>query len=210
MKNLFPFSLIALIFSLTGCSSEEPKKATSSITKVVLPQPFRFHKAIEVKPGLTFDVLSWGRGAEHVGQYLILRSDSSGLKYSTLSQELEGDLKDAWNMDLDSDGNPELFLQSIGEDKNSYLSMYVHEFSAGGSSQELKFPELTSATKRKYHGKDSVYTKDGSLFREFPIFDESDTAGTKAVGKKLLEYKLRGNRFDISEIKEGDKEDSNR
>ncbi|HEY0054637.1 MAG TPA: hypothetical protein VGB63_04700 [Pedobacter sp.] len=207
MKLYTPLIFALFVCYLFSCSSEEHKKPVSAITKVVLPQPFRFHKAIEVKPGLTFDVLSWGRGAEHIGQYLILRSDSSDLKYSTHSEELEGDLKDAWNMDLDSDGNPEIFLQSIGEDKDSFLSIYVHEFSAGGSSQELKFPELTSSTKKKYHGKDSVYTKDGNLFREFPIYDESDTGATKPVGKKVLEYKLRGNRFDINEIKEDEKKD---
>ena len=34
---------------------------------VKLPAPFRFHKAVEVKPGLTLDVVSWGRGSESVG-----------------------------------------------------------------------------------------------------------------------------------------------
>ena len=190
-----------------SCTSEEPKKVESSITKVVLPQPFRYHKAIEVTPGLTYDVLSWGRGAEHFGQYMILRSDSSDLKYSTINKELEGDITDSWNMDMDADGNPEIFIQAKGQDKDSYLTMYVHEFTESGSSQELKFPELTSATKKKYHGKDSVYIKEGSLFREFPLFEEADTAGLKPIEKKVLEYKLRGNRFDIHEVKEGEKED---
>ena len=201
-----PFLLVSLVLSaLISCTSEEPKKAESSITKVVLPQPFRFHKAIEVKPGLTFDVLSWGRGSEHVSQYLILRSDSADVKYSTISEELEGDITDAWNMDLDSDGNPEIFIQSEGQDRDSYLSLYVHEFSNGGSSQELKFPELTSRTKRKYHGKDSVYTKEGNLFREFPLYDEKDTAGTKPVDRMVIEYTLKGNRFDIHEVEEKEK-----
>jgi hypothetical protein len=199
MKKIIQLTSLFLA-ALTSCTSEAPKKAASSITKVVLPQPFRYHKSIEVKPGLTFDVLSWGRGAEQTGQYLILRSDSTDVKYSTLSEELEGKIIDVWNMDLDSDGNPEIFIQSEGLDKDSYFTMYVHEFSEGGSSQILKFPELTSATKKKYRGKDSVYTKDGNLFREFPLYDEKDTAGIKPVDKKVLEYTLRGNRFDIHEL----------
>jgi hypothetical protein len=199
--NKFTSLLSAAIVTLASCTSNEPvQKANSSITKVVLPQPFRFHEVIEVKPGLSFDVLSWGRGSEFIGQYMILRSDSAKAEYSTLSEELEGEIVDAWNMDLDSDGNPEIFIQAKGQDKDSYLSLYVHEFSERGSSQELKFPELTSATKRKYHGKDSIYTKDGALFREFPLYDESDTAGLKPIEKKVLEYTLRGNRFDIHEL----------
>ena len=202
---------LILLFSVAGlavgsCSPDKPKKAESSITKVVLPQPFRFHKSIEVKPGLTFDVLSWGRGSEHIGQYIILRSDSSKVKYSTISEELEGDIVDVWNMDLDADGNPEIFIQSKGQDKDSYLKLYVHEFSEGGASQQIKFPELTSATKRKYRGKDSVYTKDGNLFREFPLYEEKDTAGVNPVDKKVVEYTLKGNSFDIHEIKEDKKE----
>ncbi|MBC8052494.1 MAG: hypothetical protein H7Y13_05480 [Sphingobacteriaceae bacterium] len=202
IKLVLLASISILITTLMSCASEEkPFKAESSITKVVLPQPFRYHKPIEVKPGLTFDVLSWGRGAEHVGQYLILRSDSSDVKYSTISEELEGDIIDAWNMDLDSDGNPEIFIQAKGQDKDSYFKLYVYEFSESGSSQELKFPELTSATKKKYHGKDSVYVKEGNLFREFPLYEETDTAGLKPIERKVLEYSLRGNRFDIHEIK---------
>lgn len=190
------------LFVLTSCSTEEPKKTEPSITKVELPKPFRFQKSIEVKPGLTFDVLSWGRGAEHIGQYLILRSDSTDAKYSTISEELEGDIVDVWNMDLDSDGNPEIFIQAKGQDKDSYLSLYVHEFSNGGSSQEIKFPDLTSKTKAKYHGKDSVYIKEGNLFREFPLYDEKDTAGVKPIDRMYLEYTLKSNRFDIYELDE--------
>jgi len=197
--------ILPVLFALTAiisCSSSETKKIESSITKVVLPQPFRYHKFIEVKPGLTFDILSWGRGPEYESQYLILRSDSSNVKYSTTSEELEGKIVDAWNMDLDSDGNPEIFIQSTGGEEGTALKLYVYEFSEGGSSQEIKFPELTSATKKKYRGRDSVYIKEGALYREFPLYDEKDTAGIKSLDKKVVEYKLSGNRFDIHEIKE--------
>lgn len=199
MKKIILFASVFLS-ALVSCTSDEPQKAESSITKIVLPQPFRYHKSIEVRPGLTFDVLSWGRGAEHFGQYLILRSDSSKLKYNAGSEELQGDITDVWNMDLDSDGNPELFIQAKGQDVESYLTLYVHEFSESGQSQEIKFPALTSRTLKKYRGKDSLYIKDGGLFREFPLFEESDTAGVKPVDTMRVEYLLKGNRFDIKEI----------
>jgi len=200
-KNILIASVV--LFALASCTSDEPMKAESSITKIVLPQPFRYHKSIEVRPGLTFDILSWGRGAEHFGQYLILRSDSSNLKYNAISEDLKGDITDVWNMDLDSDGNPELFIQAKGEDIESYLTLYVHEFSNGGSAEEIKFPALTSRTLKKYRGKDSLYIKDGGLFREFPLYDENDTAGVKPVDTMRVEYLLKGNRFDIKEIEKG-------
>lgn len=198
MKRIIFIS--SVIFSLLSCNSDKPKKAGSSITKVVLPQPFRYHKSVEVRPGLTFDVLSWGRGAEHFGQYLILRSDSSHSKYNAISEELNGDIVDVWNMDLDSDGNPELFIQSKGKDIESNLNLYVHEFSDDGTSQEIKFPALTSRTLKKYHGKDSLYIKDGGLFRDFPLYDEKDTGGIKPIDTMRIEYLLKGNKFDLKEL----------
>ncbi|WP_207426251.1 hypothetical protein [Pedobacter sp. SYSU D00535] len=209
------FTIIAgafLALTIAACSnSDQPKdqglaqqEGQNKEAISGIGGPFRFHKAIEVKPGLTFDVVSWGRGSEHVGSYLILRSDSSRLKYRTTSGELEGTIVDAWNMDMDSDGNPEIFIQSKGEDKDSYLNMYVYEFNDSGSAQELRFPDLTSSTKRTYQGKDSVYIKEGSLYREFPVFDEADTAATNPTGKKVLEYVLRGSSFSVKEVKEED------
>ena len=211
MKVLYPVLALAIGIAAVSCSSKDtPKQASTRITPCKLTEPFRFHKAIEVKPGLTFDVLSWGRGAQYIGAYMILRSDSTKAEYKTTNGELEGEIEDAWNMDMDSDGNPEIFIQAKGQDKGSYLKMYIYEFTESGSQQQLRFPDLTSSTKKSYHGKDSVYVKDGELFREFPLYDEADTAAANPTGKKLLQYTLRGNNFSVKEIKEEDKSEENK
>lgn len=203
MKLTLPVFALAISLSLAACTTEEtPKKVETTIVQSKLPQPFRFHKAIEVKPGLTFDVLSWGRGSQYTGAYMILRSDSAKAAYKSINAELEGEIKDVWNMDMDSDGNPEIFIHAAGMEKENFLKMYVYEFTEGGSQQQLRFPDLTSSTKKQYRGKDSVYVKDGELFREIPLFEEADTAGVNAVGKKLLQYSLRGNNFNVKEIKD--------
>ena len=209
MKLIFPFLALAIGVSLAACSTEEvPKKVEAPVVQTKLPQPFRFHKAIEVKPGLTFDVLSWGRGSQYAGAYMILRSDSTKASYKSINNELEGEIKDVWNMDMDSDGNPEIFIHAAGLEEENYLKMYVYEFSGGGSQQQLRFPDLTSSTKKQYRGKDSIYVKDGELFREIPLFEEADTAGVNAIGKKLLQYTLRGNNFNVKEIKDDKAEDA--
>ena len=190
-----------LIISLgSSCRNKEPQKKTTSMTlpKTVVMEPFRFHKAIEVKPGLTLDVLSWGRGSETVGAYMILRSDSTHMKYKSISGELDGKIIDAWNMDLDSDGNPELFIQAKGEGEGSHLNMYVYEYSDGGSSQELNFPSLKGSQKEGYKGQDSLYIKEGVLMRSFPIYDEGDSTNTPTAEKRTLIYKLRNNSFQVS------------
>jgi len=204
-------NLLRIFFGLTiaagfaACSWDKSEKQPEEkkVTEIKLPQPFRFHKMVEVKPGLTFDVLSWGRGAEFIGGLLILRSDSVHTRYRSVTDELEGRLIDAWNMDMDSDGHPEIFVQAFsGDEGRPSLNLLVYEFNSSGSAQKLHFPDLSSGTKRHYRGRDSLYVKDGSLMRQFPLFEEADTAGVKLSGKKLLEYRLRGNSFSVKEIEE--------
>lgn len=178
----------------TGVKEQKPDS-------VKLTAPFRFHRAVEVKPGLTLDVVSWGRGSESVGGYLILRSDSTHLNYRSISGELDGKMVDVWNMDMDSDGNPELFIQAQGEGEGSHLTMYVYEFSDNGSSRKITFPNLGSSSKRGYKGGDSLYVKDDKLYREFPIVDSEEPSGNKPVAtKKVLEYGIRNNSFTVNEV----------
>ncbi len=169
-------------------------------------EPFRFHKAIEVKPGLTLDVLSWGRGTDSIGGYLILRSDSTHYSYRSVTGELKGKIVDSWGMDLDTDGNPELFIQAVSAENKGDLNMYVYEYNESGTGQQIRFPELSSSTKEGYLGADSLYIKDGKLMREFQFSAKDDTAKTPAKIIRKLEYSLRNNSFQVKEIKEEDQE----
>ena len=200
MKDLSLFAASFLLLILASCGSNDtPKKVISTpYKKSAVMEPFRFHKAIEVKPGLTLDVLSWGRGTEANGVYMILRSDSIHMKYKSISGELDGKIIDAWNMDMDSDGNPELFIHAEGEGEGSHLNMYAYEYSDGGSAQELNFPNLKSSQKEGYKGQDSIYIKEGILYRTFPIYDEGDSTNVARSQKRTLIYKLRSNSFQVS------------
>ena len=202
--NSFKFiSTLCLTGLLFSCGAEEEKQLMPVKQEVKkITEPFRFHKAIEVKPGLTLDIVSWGRGSDSIGAYLILRSDSTHLSYRSVSGELKGKVADAWNMDLNTDGNPELYIQSVGQGKDSYLNMYIYEFGDSGSSQQIRFPDLNSTLKEGYAGDDSIYVKDGKLFREFPFQSVQDSATkVKSIIKKL-EYTLKNNSLQIKEIKE--------
>jgi hypothetical protein len=192
--------LVSILFA--SCSGDEEKKAeVKPIVKKVM-EPFRFHKAIEVKPGLTLDIVSWGRGSNSIGGYLVLRSDSTHLSYRSIAGELNGKIVDAWDMDLDSDGNPELYIHAKGEGKGPYLNMYIYEYSEGGSNQQIRFPELSSSLKEGYRGNDSVYIKEGKLLREFPEYDKTDSTGIATGVIRKLEYALRNNSLQFKEIKE--------
>jgi len=200
VKSIFPLLFLATVL-LFGCGTEEPKEEIKPVVRKIM-QPFRFHKAIEVRPGLTLDIVSWGRGSSSVGGYLILRSDSTQLNYRSVAGELDGKIMDAWDMDLDSDGNPELYIHAKGEGKGSYLSMYIYEYADNGSNQQLRFPELSSSLSEGYRGNDSVYIKDGKLLRQFPIYNKNDSTGTKTGEIRKIEYVLRNNNFQYKELKE--------
>lgn len=189
---------------LSSCTSgdEKPTSVKPSAPVKRINEPFRFHQAIEVKPGLTFDVLSWGRGSTTSGAYLILRSDSTNLKFRSTTGELDGKIIDAWNMDMDSDGNPEIFIQAEGEGEGSHLTMYIYEFNSSGSGQKLTFPGLSSSSRKGYKGQDSLFIKDGKLMRQFPVYEEKDAPNKPSGGKKLLEYRLRNNSFIVNEVKD--------
>jgi len=203
MNVLKVITILCLTGLLFSCGAEEEKQPITVKQEVKkIPEPFRFHKAIEVKPGLTLDILSWGRGSDSIGGYIILRSDSTHLNYRSVSGELKGKVTDAWNMDLDTDGNPELFIQSVGLEKDSYLNMYIYEYSEGGSSQQIRFPDLNLSLKEGYRGKDSMYVKEGKLYREFPFYDIQDSASSVKPRIRKLEYTLKNNNMQFKELKE--------
>jgi hypothetical protein len=202
--NIFKFiSVLCLTDLLFSCGAEEEKQVMPVQQEAKkIPEPFRFHKAIEVKPGLTLDIVSWGRGSDSIGGYIILSSDSTRLSYRSVSGELKGNVADAWNMDLDTDGNPELYIQSVGQEKDSYLNMYIYEYGEGGSNQQIRFPDLSSSLKEGYRGEDSMYVKDGRLFREFPFHSKQDSLPKVKPAIKKLEYTLKNNSLQFKEIKE--------
>jgi hypothetical protein len=198
--NVSGFFLSFILFiSCNSPSEEEIAVKEPEIERVMTP--FRYHKAIEVKPGLTMDIVSWGRGSDSVGGYLILRSDSTQLRYRSTSGELNGRIVDACNMDLDSDGNPELYIHARGVSEDSYLTMYIHEFSENGSNQKISFPELSSSLKRGYKGRDSIYVEEGKLIREFPVFNGADSTESNTSKEiRKLEYSLRNNTLQVRQI----------
>lgn len=159
---------------------------------------FPFYKDINVKPGLNFEVVSWGKGVDSIGGYLILMSDSVKNRYNSFSAERKGIITDAWNMDIDNDGNPEIYIELLS--KKNVLDLNVYEYS-GGDFRKISFPPLSSSTKKNYAGNDKFLIKDGNLFRSFPLINPKDTT-IKAGDVKMLVYQLNGNSFSVNEVKQ--------
>ena len=189
-------SLTAIVF-VAACTSDGKPPETpvvAATTKTV--NPFRFYKSIEIKQGYHFEVVSWGKGVDTVGGYILLMSDSLKNNFRSLNAERNGIITDAWNMDLDNDGNPELYLQYLVRKNVNDLNVY--EF-VNNSFDKISFPGLSSDMKKGYEGNDKFFIKNGDLFRSVPIVSIDSGKTTTLV--KTLKYRLSGNSFYVSEVK---------
>lgn len=191
LQHLLLFAGMLFCFS---CTEEKPKEVKAEQAKIE-QNPFRFYKDIEVKPGLNFEIVSWGKGVDSIGGYQILMSDSVKSNYKSATVDRKGILTDAWNMDLDNDGNPELYIQLLSKKNVSDLNVFEY---SGGYFNKINFPSLTSNQKKGYSGKDKFFIKNGDLFRSFPLKDEAYSA--KNVFK-TYQYRLSGNSFSTSEVR---------
>lgn len=184
------------ILLVVACGSEE----TTTVSKVVEVKsksvnPFPFYKSIEIKPGYHFEILSWGKGVDSLGGYLLLMSDSVKNNYKSIALERKGVITDAWNMDLDNDGNPELYIQYVV--RKNVNDLNVFEFN-NNSFDKISFPGLNSTLKKGYEGNDTFFVKNGDLFRSVPVV-LTDSGKTSTL-VKTISYRLSGNSFSTKEV----------
>ena len=196
IKNRLTYVLLlsGFLFCLACSENEAPKEVKNDAVKIE-KNPFRFYKDIEVKPGFHFEILSWGKGIDSIGGYQILMSDSVRNSYKSIAIERKGVITDAWNMDLDTDGNPELYIQLLSKKNVSDLNVYEY---SNGSFNRISFPPLSSGQKKGYLGNDKFFIKNGDLFRSFPVQDPANPAKNVL---RTYQYSLRRNGFSTSEVK---------
>ena len=190
-----------MVIAGAGCGNSENKTTNASLAakKPALIQPFRFHKLIEVSPGQSYDVLSWGRGSQEAGAFMILHSDSSAIRYTTTTGDLDGNIIDVYNTDMDVDGNPEILIEAKSKDTVNRTSMYAFEFT-DNRANKLDFPKLNSSQRKGYRGGDNFYIREGKLFREFPIYKGSGKDAVPTGAKRQLEYGLSRNEFTVKQL----------
>ncbi|MCX2575039.1 hypothetical protein [Pedobacter sandarakinus] len=190
--NIQHLLLLAGMLFCLACTEEQTQAVKETIPQVA-KSPFKFYKDLEVRPGLNFEVLSWGKGVDSIGAYQILMSDSSRKSYKSNAVARNGVIGDAWNMDLDNDGNPEIYVQL---ETNSMLDLNVFEY-VGNGFNKINFPSLSPQQKKLFKGNDRFYLKNGDLFRSFNAQEKADS--TKQT-TKVYQYKLAGNSFSSSEV----------
>lgn len=196
MIKYLTLTLTALLFA---CNSDVKIANPRKTTTPKLPAPFRNHQKVEVGPGLIFDIFSWGRGADSTSSLLILKSDSLKNDFAVAETDnLNGKLSEVFNTDMDIDGNPEVIVVYQKNDKYKSAEVMCYEFLK--DANKIRFPDLSSKTKKQYRGNDKFYVKEGKLFREINLFDEADTINKKPIAKKIVRYGLEGNGFTVNEV----------
>jgi hypothetical protein len=190
------FALASILFIAACTNDDKPANVAKTPDAAKSVNPFPFYKSIEIKPGYHFEVVSWGKGVDTLGGYLLLMSDSIKNNYKSISLERKGIITDAWNMDLDNDGNPELYVQYVVRKNVNDLNVY--EF-AGNGFDKISFPALNSDLKKGYQGNDKFFIKNGDLFRSVPVVTTDSGKTTTVI--KTIQYQLRGNNFSTSEVK---------
>jgi hypothetical protein len=197
------FLMLSCGVGLTACSnhnSDDARVAAPVATEAPrVMAPFRYHKTVEVAPGQYYDVLSWGRGSESIGAFEILRSDSATMKYTTTTGDLDGRIVDVFNSDMDTDGNPEIFIQTQAADSTNAAQVFAFEYN-DNTARKLEFPKLTKSQRKGYRGNDRFFIKEDKLTREFEVFDEADSLAKTPVQKRLIEYNLRGNSLQAKQL----------
>lgn len=191
--KLIVFSNIILM--MLACADD--KQSTEQTQTNVAPQsknPFHFYKKVEIRPGLDFEAISWGNSNDSVGGVSILMSDSLHSKFKALSLEREGKIKGFWNLDLDTDGNPELYLELLSNKNQSDLLVYEFE---ENEFRKITFPSLPTKFKNNYLGNDKFNIKSSELFRTFTIKTDSLNTPNKEI---LIQYKIQNNNFISKQI----------
>jgi hypothetical protein len=197
-KQPYVLAGLLLMASCSDAGSDKTADVKTDAARADKPAgQFPFYKNIEIRPGINFEVVSWGKGVDSIGGYLILRTDSAKNSFKSLSNEREGIITDAWNMDLDNDGDPEIYIELLSKKNVSDLNVYEY---SGGSFNKITFPGLSSSLKKNYGGNDKYALKNGDLFRSFPLVNPKDST-QKAGELKTVQYRLNSNSFSVSEIK---------
>lgn len=198
MKKITNTIIVFAALVVGACQTNEKPKIEFK-EKILLPKPFRSHDKIEVRPGLTFDIFNWGKGTDSLSSILILRSDTIKNSSTAFNLEIEGKYIETFNTDMDTDGSPEIIIYTTSNKKYNPANIYCFEYN-GEEPTKIRFPDLTDKTNKQYKGKDKFYLHDGKLRREFDLFGDLKDKKAKSIGKKVVEYSIKGNTFDISEI----------
>ena len=99
--------------------------------------------------------------------------------------------------DLNQDGFEELYLITTAAGSGSYATIYGCASNKDLSATSIYVPDLNESDLAPggkfegYMGHDSIYLKDNTIFRKFPVYKEGDANCCPTGGDRTLGYALR-------------------
>ncbi|WP_142685361.1 hypothetical protein [Chitinophaga polysaccharea] len=108
---------------------------------------------------------------------------------STIEKDIKGTLKNLMVGDLDGNGKPELYLQTVSEGTGQFGKIYAYDLSS--KPVVINTFSLDTMQQAAYRGQDSFYIKGKTLVRSFPAYREGQPDALTANTRGIIIYHLQ-------------------
>jgi hypothetical protein len=163
---------------LAGCTS------VLAMATAVLAAPYQNTLQLQ---GVTFKVQATGEGST---QQLTIEAERDGKPLAEKKLALDGTVVRAEVEDLNSDGQPEVFVYTQSAGSGSYGSVWAWSVSRRGGLLPIRLGAMNSKDSSGYRGHDRFAVVENNLVRRFPIYLPGDTNARPTGGTRQVTYKL--------------------
>lgn len=148
-----------------------------------------FSKRLELQ-GFAFDVSATEDGSLN---RLTIMPHGPGGKLAPISVEIDGTVSGAEIDDLDSNGDPEIYVYVNSAGSGSYGSLVAYAVNKDKSLSEIYLPQIADDKQHSkgYMGHDEFAVLEGTFVLRFPIYREGDSNAAPTGGTRQLQYKLK-------------------
>jgi hypothetical protein len=167
-----------------------PAFATAVLLSIPLPGPVwaaaGFRKSDSLQ-GITFVVTSSGEGSQ---QQLVITANGEKTPFPPIRQTVDGRVVGAEVADLNSNGQPEVYVFVQGAGSGSYGQLVAYA-AGNGSLLPISLQELSGPMAKGYMGHDAFAVVENCLMRRFPIYRDGDSNAQATGGLRQICYKLK-------------------
>ncbi|MCS5693547.1 hypothetical protein NZK33_16390 [Cyanobium sp. FGCU-6] len=158
--------------------------AVIGLAGVALAAPFSRTLSLQ---GVTYTVEAKGEGSM---QQLTVQARRNGKPFAAVREEIEGRVIGAEIEDLNSDGQPDLFVYVQSAGSGSFGSVRAWTSTGAGSLLPIRMQEMGAREASGYMGHDQYAVVETRLVRRFPVYRPGDSNSRPTGGTRQLSYKL--------------------
>ncbi|MFN9870544.1 MAG: PliI family lysozyme inhibitor of I-type lysozyme [Cyanobacteriota bacterium] len=137
--------------------------------------------------GVTYSVEAKGEGST---QQLTVQARRDGKAFATVREEIEGKVIGVEIEDLNSDGQPDLFVYVQSAGSGSFGSVRAWTSTRAGSLLPIHMQEMGAKEASGYMGHDQYAVVETRLVRRFPVYRPGDSNASPTGGTRQVSYKL--------------------